>query len=332
MSATLRNLKLLDLCTQSISYDRQVQAATQAFDKQMYEIIDDTGPPPAPSPSAAVTTTAPPPPAFITFIPLILSLANETLVDILAWQFHVDFYDRTKPLEERRQLVFNSIQWHTRKGTVALLQEVLDFFWKGGATIQEWFEYMDPLPPNFPVNDVDEWRADFRPADVNPTQDRIQVHEVQLVNGEQVLFKKNEPANTLPAPLVEGTPYFVINRSNQSFQVSLTSGGAAVNLTNSGTGGHNEVWHKGLPGGSWHDRYRFRALIDITIIKPEDEAKALALINEYKPVSRWFDGFLAATTSTCDISWYGVMLRFVSRTSEAPDYTPLLPAPERTQP
>jgi hypothetical protein len=43
MSTELRTSKLIDLATQSISYDKQVQAACEAFDHQMYSIIDDTG-------------------------------------------------------------------------------------------------------------------------------------------------------------------------------------------------------------------------------------------------------------------------------------------------
>jgi hypothetical protein len=296
----LRNLKLQDLAPPAINYDAQVQAACQAFDPEMYQIIDAT-------------------PAVI-FISNILQLADSNLVDILAWQFHVDFYDPSKPLDFRKNLVANSIQWHMRKGTVQLLQDVLDTFWPGGATIQEWWQYMDPLPPNFPTVDTDEWRLDFRPADVNPAQDRFQINNAPLAEGEMIFFQV-VAGSTLPAPLVAGTTYYVVNYSASKFQVSATSGGSPVNLTSSGSGDHSEIWHKASGTGSWHDRYRFQATIDETIIKPEDEAQVVALIDAYKPVSRWFDGFVRATVSECDIGWYGGDLRFVDRTSEAPDYT-----------
>ena len=42
--------------------------------------------------------------------------------------------------------------------------------------------------------------------------------------------------DTPPAPLVAGTDYFVINTSGTTFQLSLTQGGAAINITDSGTG------------------------------------------------------------------------------------------------
>jgi hypothetical protein len=45
------------------------------------------------------------------------------------------------------------------------------------------------------------------------------------------------PNNSVPpAPLVANTEYFVINPSGQTFQLSATSGGAAINITDTGTG------------------------------------------------------------------------------------------------
>lgn len=42
----------------------------------------------------------------------------------------------------------------------------------------------------------------------------------------------------LPAPLDSGTGYYVINRDTNSFQVAATSGGSAVNITDTGSGTH----------------------------------------------------------------------------------------------
>src|SRR5262252_5035664 len=99
MSTTLRGSHLIEDCTPSISYDAQVQSGCTAFDNQMWAIIDDT--------------------PVIVILPNVRTLTDETLVDILAWQFHVDFYDSTRDLDFKRQLVFKSIDWHRRKGTVA---------------------------------------------------------------------------------------------------------------------------------------------------------------------------------------------------------------------
>jgi hypothetical protein len=42
--------------------------------------------------------------------------------------------------------------------------------------------------------------------------------------------------NDLPAPLVQGTTYYVVNAAGNTFKVSATSGGAAINITTTGTG------------------------------------------------------------------------------------------------
>jgi P2-related tail formation protein len=211
MSTFLTNAKTIDNCTISISYDKQVQSACPAFDYQMLQIVDETGQ--------------------VVFVPNIMNLKDSNLVNILAWQFHVDFYDQTRDIEFRKRLVQISIIWHKTKGTYALVQDVLDTYWPGGATLTEWFDYEDPLPPPRPPNS----------------------------------------SGPLPEP-------------------------------------------------NWHDRYRFRIYIDEQIIAPSDEQQVLNLINHYKPISRWCEGIFRARTSQCNIGWCGMMLRFIYRTSEAPDY------------
>jgi len=45
-------------------------------------------------------------------------------------------------------------------------------------------------------------------------------------------------ASDLPAPLVEGRPYHVINATTDTFQLALFQDGAAIDLTDAGTGPH----------------------------------------------------------------------------------------------
>jgi phage tail P2-like protein len=137
---SLRGSKLIDIATSSISYDSQVQAASTAFDNQMYQIIDETGQ--------------------VCFIPNIMGLTDENLVNILAWQFNVDGYSTDKDLEFRKSLVQQSIVWHKTKGTVALVQHVLDLYWPGGAVIEEWFDYRKPFPANYPTEP--DWHDRYR--------------------------------------------------------------------------------------------------------------------------------------------------------------------------
>jgi phage tail P2-like protein len=308
MAEKLRDLGLIDHCTPSIAYDRQVQAACEAFDEQMHEIIDVTD---GVEEDAKLSE--------IIFIPQILALADETLVDILAWQFHVDFYDRTQPLEFRRQLVWNSIQWHMRKGTVKLVEDVLNMFWPGGATLLEWYEYMSPLPPNYPTDSPDTNLYSFGPAAVNITTNVFTIMGHVFVNNDQIRFETQglSVGSVLPQPLLAGLWYRVVNKTTNTFQVAQSAGGTPIDLLTTGSSG-NQIWKRGA--GTWHDRYRFRVLIDEAVILPADYAQVMALINAYKPVSRWLEGIFRMKVSECDIGWAGMTLQFIYKESEAPDY------------
>lgn len=65
---------------------------------------------------------------------------DEETIDELAWQFHVDFYDYTLPLEKKRNLVEISPTLHKIKGTPkAVIDAVSTVF--GRTKLKEWFEY-----------------------------------------------------------------------------------------------------------------------------------------------------------------------------------------------
>lgn len=55
-----------------------------------------------------------------------------------------------------------------------------------------------------------------------------------FTNGQQVGFENTGGA--LPAPLIANTGYFILTATSLTFQVSTIAGGAALNLTTSGTG------------------------------------------------------------------------------------------------
>lgn len=55
-----------------------------------------------------------------------------------------------------------------------------------------------------------------------------------LVNGDRVMVYNSGGA--LPAGLSANTVYFIVNKTNDTFQLALTSGGSAIDLTTAGTG------------------------------------------------------------------------------------------------
>lgn len=64
----------------------------------------------------------------------------EELVDILAYDLHIDWYDYSFSLEEKRSLLKNSIKVHKKIGTKYAVEKVLQSFCPG-SRVEEWFEY-----------------------------------------------------------------------------------------------------------------------------------------------------------------------------------------------
>ena len=64
----------------------------------------------------------------------------EELVDILAYDMHVDWYDYSYPIEVKRRTIRDSIQVHRRLGTKYAVEKALGAVYPG-TKVEEWFEY-----------------------------------------------------------------------------------------------------------------------------------------------------------------------------------------------
>jgi len=64
----------------------------------------------------------------------------EALVDILAYDMHVDWYDYDMPLKVKREVVKNSVRVHKRMGTKYAVETALGSVWPE-SEVEEWFEY-----------------------------------------------------------------------------------------------------------------------------------------------------------------------------------------------
>ena len=64
----------------------------------------------------------------------------DTVLDHLAWHFHVDFYSSTFPAATKRNLIRNSILWHRLKGTPYAVRKILEPF-LGKVTVEENWLY-----------------------------------------------------------------------------------------------------------------------------------------------------------------------------------------------
>lgn len=115
----IRNFDLLSLVPLSLRSDPQVQAAAAALNQELQAV------------SAAIDEI---------MVIAKLDRLPEGVIDHLAWQWHVDFYDEELPLATKRALVKSAIAWHRRKGTPAVVQEMVSTVLSNGV-VSEWFDY-----------------------------------------------------------------------------------------------------------------------------------------------------------------------------------------------
>jgi hypothetical protein len=72
----------------------------------------------------------------------------------------------------------------------------------------------------------------YNPYTVNVTTNYI----TTTGNYENTQIVNVSSTGSTPSPLINGVDYYVINSTGQTFQLSLTSGGAAIDITDAGTG------------------------------------------------------------------------------------------------
>lgn len=118
--AKLLEVSLKDILPSSISVDEQVQAGAETIDPQLAEV------------SGAISEAL--------IFPRLRELPKH-IVDLLAWQLHVDFYEpQGLSLTARRNLVAGSIPWHRKKGTPWAVKKLLaDLGFQ--AEYLEWWEF-----------------------------------------------------------------------------------------------------------------------------------------------------------------------------------------------
>lgn len=119
MSKDLQSVSLLDILPSNLIADEQINAAAQALDDELQKV------------TVAIRETL--------ILPRIDELP-EAVVDLLAWQLHVDFYDELKSLAEKRNAVKQSIAMHRIKGTRMAVELALHMVYESGE-VREWFEY-----------------------------------------------------------------------------------------------------------------------------------------------------------------------------------------------
>lgn len=115
----LSNIDLLSLQTSFMQKDIFVQALCRALNPYFQELSDSVKQ---------------------VYIYGRLDELDEEAIDSLAWQFHVDFYDYTMTLNQKRELVKQSKILHKIKGTPAAVERAATTVF-GKSKLKEWYEY-----------------------------------------------------------------------------------------------------------------------------------------------------------------------------------------------
>ena len=116
----INNIKLMDILPPSISDDPDIKAMAEAIDNELHKV------------AARIPN--------VSILPRLRETTDSSLIDALAYQMHVDSYDSNLLLKVRRELVAKSLDWHTRKGTPAVVEEVITAHFGSGKVV-EWFQY-----------------------------------------------------------------------------------------------------------------------------------------------------------------------------------------------
>ncbi len=117
--SNLSDITIKEILPSSIAEDQNVQELSATNDSYLHEIFEKV--------------------QCILLLPNLDTLP-EDVVDSLAWQYHVDFYELDMPIAKKRNMVREAIYWHLIKGTPAAVEKVVANVFQS-ATVQENWEY-----------------------------------------------------------------------------------------------------------------------------------------------------------------------------------------------
>ena len=109
-----------ELLPPSLARDENLKALTKALDKEIQKIEKQI--------------------PKVLLLPRIDQIEDEELLDLLAWQFHIEGYELARNIEEKRKLIKKAIELHRHKGTPYAIKQVLKALGLEGR-VKEWFEY-----------------------------------------------------------------------------------------------------------------------------------------------------------------------------------------------
>ena len=132
MLKSLYDFSLMDLLPESLTRDPQIKACIEGLDEELRKLSSDIRE---------------------TLLISRIDELSEDILDLLAWQFHLDFYQPTElNIETKRQLIRESIADHRIRGTPAAVEKLLTTVFKN-AQVKEWWEF-DGEPFQFRIEQL----------------------------------------------------------------------------------------------------------------------------------------------------------------------------------
>ncbi|WP_270441240.1 phage tail protein I [Acidaminococcus provencensis] len=116
---TVNTVGVEDLLPSSLARSQTVRAVAKACGASLHDVVDRM--------SGLLIYTR-------------IDELDEAVVDDLAWQFHVDFYDTGLNLAQKRALVKSAIKDHKYKGTPWAVKSVIKSI-RGDVVLQDWYQY-----------------------------------------------------------------------------------------------------------------------------------------------------------------------------------------------
>jgi len=115
----INQVSLLDLLPENLRSDEKIIASAKAIDEQLNKINNTT-------PQLLIYKN--------------INLQSERVIDELAKEESVDFYDTSYSRDTKINLIKNAGAWNRRKGTASVVEEVVKEVFSSAKVI-EWYEY-----------------------------------------------------------------------------------------------------------------------------------------------------------------------------------------------
>lgn len=132
----------------------------------------------------------------------------EEVLDILAWQFKVDWYNASSDLLTKRKAIKDVLILSRTKGTPAAVQKAIEIYF-GDGYVQEWFEYGGTgVPHTFRVITSNESVTSERSAQFIRTLNKVKRLVAKL---DSIHITEQTEHNIFFAGIIHDTEFMVIN-------------------------------------------------------------------------------------------------------------------------